>query len=160
MAWLVTHRMFEKLENKLLGIIDRRVTSIDREVDRELEKIGRKVNQLVEDAQAKLTLELSELKQQRQWMEAELRVCEERFRQATSELFDLGARVRIAERILEKAHQVVTYVPENPLKTLSEGDVEKMEGVTDKVRDHLREILQLQESLNAAGDPGVEGFGI
>jgi hypothetical protein len=47
----------------------------------------------------------------------------------------------------------VGYVPVDAFKALSDGDVEQMAGVTEKVRDQLKDIVSLQEQLNKAGDP-------
>lgn len=56
---------------------------------------------------------------------------------------------------LEATHHKVGYVPVDAFKALSDGDIEQMTQVSEKVRDQLKEIVALNEQLAAAGDPGV-----
>lgn len=159
MLGLVTRGEFKALKDEAMGVIRKSLSSIDKDVDRELEQIGKKISRLVTDSEAKLELELSELRRQRAEMEHELRLIEKRSELATERLFDIEGRVAAVEGILEKAHRFVTYVPENPFAALSEGDVEKMEGVSQKVRENLEAIRSLQDDINGASNPGMEPLG-
>jgi uncharacterized protein YlzI (FlbEa/FlbD family) len=79
----------------------------------------------------------------------EFEIVRERSEATVQKLLELESKVAS----LEATHHKVGYVPVDAFKALSDGDVEQMAGVTEKVRDQLKDIVSLQEQLNKAGDP-------
>lgn len=87
---------------------------------------------------------------------SETRVLCERSEYVAKRLLELEGKIAA----LEATHHKVGYVPVDAFKALSEGDIEQMAGVTEKVKDQLQQIVSLNEQLKAAGDPGVGLDGI
>lgn len=89
----------------------------------------------------------------RERMEAKLALVAERAEQTTGRLFELEGKIAA----IEATHHKVGYVPVDAFKALSEGDVEKAVGISEQVRDNLKEIVALQDELAAAGNPSSSG---
>jgi hypothetical protein len=83
-----------------------------------------------------------------QGLRLEAQLIEERSSYAAKKLFDLEGRIAA----LEATSHRVSYVPVDAMKGLKAEDIENMNDVPEKVKDTLRDIVDLQEKIREFQD--------
>ena len=108
------------------------------------------------DAEALIAEELGRVRQavteEIQGLRREARLIAERSEAAVSRMLELEGKIAA----LEATSHRVSYVPVDAMKGLKAEDVERMNDVPERVRDTLKEIVDLQERLQGFQD--LENF--
>lgn len=155
MGWLVRYlsKYFARLD--LFGKLSEDIETSFETFRQELRTNLRINSDRVKDSQRRVDIFIDDAKQELRkkitQVQAKIEVVNERSETIAQRLLSLEGKIAA----LEATHHRVGYVPMESFKALSEADIEKMAGVSEQVRDQLREIVSLNERLREAEDPSA-----